>query len=215
MFFVQSFPRDPEISFQGYNEYLYILQGCDYSWGWNVNVLSDASVETWTETNAGISPDFCAVKRIFAIQKLNNGKIEANHITGDRFYDQKSKIYYEVANHYSDSEPKLTSITITNDGMTVTAEVQEDLVKKIEVIVIRAYKEIKFSEAGITQKPIPFFHKGNPNDIMETGVIYRGDTQINGETKFTGNHYKYTAKGISIYSGGSGIYIYHTQQRAN
>ncbi len=166
-----------------------------------VKVYSDASVETTFSTKRGAFDDLCSVKRAFAVQDLNDGKIEANYINGYTFYDQNSKIYYDV-DYPSNEVTKLSSIT--NDGLTAVVQYQSG--KTSNTKVYRAYKQINLSDIGMTPKTVPFFNQGKPDDIMELGATdgFRWSDSI---YSLVGNLYLYKTVGVTTYSFDPNVYI--------
>ena len=173
--------------------YLYDLTNCSLNslYQANIKIYSDANVESSFETNKYKVNDTCVVARVFSQQKPNDGKIEANYINGYTFYDQNSKIYYDV-DYPSNEVTKL--ISITNDGMTAVVQYQSG--KTTNTKIFRAYKQINLADAGIKPKPITFFSKGNPSDIMELGIVENIDI-LNTPYSLEGNLYLYKTVGVT------------------
>lgn len=179
----------------GLNGYLYNLANCDLgssTYKVSIKIYTDATAESSFNTNKYQYNDTCLVTRVFSQQKPSDGKIEANYINGYTFYDKNSKTYYDVdyfSNDYT------TLISISNDGMTVVAQNKTGTTQNAKLI--RAYKEIYLTEAGITPKFPPFFSTGNPGDIMEYGLAEDVTSPYKPPYNFVGNLYLYKTEGVS------------------
>ncbi|CAA6816067.1 MAG: Unknown protein [uncultured Sulfurovum sp.] len=177
------------------SDYYYNLPTCRLGGLYDTSIkIQDSSIveTTFTMSNNTYS-GVCLLDSAFKKLDLVNDTINASYVNENTFYDNTTKIYYDITPTLSVEGKELKSIVqITNDGLNGVLD------DNTIIQISRAYKKSDLYNLGITKfEPIYNFQEGPSDYIMELG--YSPNTNSTSKVyNFEGFNYNYSLTGCNL-----------------
>ncbi len=175
------------------SDYYYNLPTCRLGGLYNtsIKIQDNSIVETAFRISNNTYSGVCLLDSAFKKLDLVNDTIDASYVNENTFYDNTTKIYYDIRPRLSYSGRELTSIVeITNDGLN-------GVLDNGSIIQIQeAYKKSDLYNLGITKfEPIYNFQQGPSDYIMELGYSAGSTSKV---YDFGGFNYNYSLTGCNL-----------------
>jgi hypothetical protein len=175
------------------SDYYYNLPTCRLGGLYNtsIKIQDNSIVETAFRISNNTYSGACLLDSAFKKLDLVNDTIDASYVNENTFYDNTTKIYYDITSPLTVAGDELRSIVqITNDGLN-------GVLDNGSIIQIQeAYKKSDLYNLGITKfEPIYNFQQGPSDYIMELGYSAGSTSKV---YDFGGFNYNYSLTGCNL-----------------
>jgi hypothetical protein len=160
--FTQNYLGNSLIDLEGSSGVYYEVASCNASLTATGSVFADGTIFTYDTFNGQEINSTCFVTRTFEKQDLTNQAINAVWISRNFYYDNSTKVYYEIDGGNDGSSNSI--VEVLNDGMSVKLNTGQTYP------VVRAFVEVAPEAVGISlYQPNNAFFTSSSDELMEIG----------------------------------------------